>query len=128
LPAIAGSAARLSKDADLEFHVIAKLCHELRQAQRHAFLLAQKHAVSKLAMFLQLQEHVQSANGIPPSEIYLPMNRSDIADYVSMSLAAVSRGFRSLEARGVIEYRDRRHVRVVDRKALEWLAGNSGDG
>jgi CRP/FNR family transcriptional regulator len=75
----------LFKDADLELHVIAKLCHELRQAQRHAFLLAQKHALSKLAMFLQLQEHVQSANGIPSSEIYLPMNRSDIADYVSMS-------------------------------------------
>jgi CRP/FNR family transcriptional regulator len=116
----------LFKDVDLEFHVIAKLCHELRQAQRHALLLAQKHAVSKLAMFLQLQEHVQSANGTPSSEIYFPMNRSDIAEYVSMSLAAVSRGFRSLEARGIIEYRDRRHVRIVDRKALEALAGNSG--
>ena len=101
---------RLFKDADLEFHVIAKLCHEFRQAQRHALLLAQRHALSKLAMFLQLQEHVQSADQ-PPSEIHLPMDRSDIADYVGMSLAAVSRGFRSLVTRGVIEYRDRRHLK-----------------
>jgi len=116
---------RLSKDAELEFHVITKLCHELREAQRHAVLLAQKHALSKLAMFLQLQEHIQSTNGAL-SEIYLPMNRSDIADYVSMSLAAVSRGFRTLVSRGVINYRDRRHVTIIDREVFDKLAKNSG--
>jgi len=36
--------SRLSKDASLEFHVICKLCQELRQAQRHAFLLARRRA------------------------------------------------------------------------------------
>ena len=50
---------RLSKDASLEFHVICKLCHELRQTQRHAFLLAQRQALSKIAMFLQLLEQLQ---------------------------------------------------------------------
>ena len=48
--------SRLSKDAELEFHVICKLCQELRQAQRHTFLLSEKRAVTKLAMFLQLIE------------------------------------------------------------------------
>lgn len=116
---------RLSKDAELDFHVIAKLCHELREAQRHAVLLAQKHAVARLAMFLQLQEHIQSTNGTPP-EIYLPMDRSDVADYVGMSLAAVSRGFRALVSRGVVKYRDRRHLKIIDRKAFHALAINSG--
>jgi CRP/FNR family transcriptional regulator, anaerobic regulatory protein len=115
---------RLSKDAALDFHLIAKLCHGLREAQRHALLLAQRHASSKLAMFLQLQEHVQSANGKLP-EIYLSMDRSDIADYVGMSLAAVSRGFRDLAARGVIKIRDRRHVKIIDRKAFDKLAGDT---
>jgi CRP/FNR family transcriptional regulator len=112
----------LSKDADLEFHVIAKLCHELRQAQRHALLLAQRHALPKLAMFLQLQEHLQRNGKQPVTEIYLPMDRKDIADYVGMSLAAVSRGFRDMAARRVISNRDRRHIKIVDRKALEKLA------
>jgi CRP-like cAMP-binding protein len=112
---------RLSKDPHLDFHVIAKLCQELREAQRHALLLAQKHASSKLAMFLQLLEHIQSPTGAA-MEIYLPMNRSDIADYVGMSLAAVSRGFRALAEEGVIKCRDRRHVRIVDRRAFERLA------
>lgn len=112
----------LSKDAALEFHVIAKLCHELRQAQRHALLLAQRHALTKLAMFLQLQEHLQTTVDQRPTEIYLPMGRQDIADFVGMSLAAVSRGFRDLAARRVIRIRDRRHIKVVDRKAFEKIA------
>ena len=66
---------QFSKDAELEFHVIAKLCHGLREAQRHALLLAQKYAAAKLAMFLQLQEHVQTDGGGRPAEIYLPMDR-----------------------------------------------------
>lgn len=115
---------QLSKDAELDFHIIAKLCHGLREAQRHAMLLAQRHASSKLAMFLQLQEHIQSANGALP-EIYLPMDRSDIADYVGMSLAAVSRGFHDLAARRVIKIRDRRHVKIIDRAAFEKLAAET---
>ncbi len=112
----------LSKDAELEFHVIAKLCHELRQAQRHALLLAQRHALTKLAMFLQLQEHLQTTGETPIAEIYLPMDRKDIAEFVGMSLAAVSRGFRDLVEGGVIRIRERRHVKIVDRGALEKLA------
>ncbi len=115
---------QFTKDAALEFHVIVKLCHGLREAQRHALLLAQRYALSKLAMFLQLQEHVQAVDGAP-SEIYLPMDRSDIADYVGMSLAAVSRGFRDLAARRVIRIRDRRHMKILDRKAFDKLAGDA---
>jgi CRP/FNR family transcriptional regulator, anaerobic regulatory protein len=113
----------LSKDAGLEFHVIAKLCHELRQAQRHALLLAQRHALPKLAMFLQLQEHLQTNGKQPMTEIYLPMDRKDVAEFVGMSLAAVSRGFHDLAKRRVIRMRDRRHMKIIDRKALEKLAG-----
>ena len=51
--------SRLAADAALEFHVIAKLCHELRQAQRHAFLLANKRTLPKVTMFLQMLEQLQ---------------------------------------------------------------------
>lgn len=115
---------RLSKDAALELHVIAKLCHELRQAQHHALLLAQRHASSKLAMFLQMQENLQFYRGEPTAEINLAMGRSDIAEYVGMSLAAVSRGFRSLATHRIIRNKDRRHVKILDRKAFEKLAAD----
>jgi CRP-like cAMP-binding protein len=114
---------QLSEDAELEFQMIVKLFHGLREAQRHAVLLAQKHAISKVAIFLRLQEHIQSARGFPP-EIYLPMDRSDVAAYVGMSLAAVSRGFHTLKTRGVIKYGDRHHVKIIDRKAFDMLTRN----
>jgi CRP/FNR family transcriptional regulator len=113
---------RLVKDADLEFHVIAKLCHELRQAQRHAFLLAQRRGVPKIAMFLQFLEQLQTAKKEPASDIYLPMDRSTISEYVGMSLPAVSRAFRRLTADGIIEFRNRKHVKIVNRLAFEKLA------
>ena len=116
--------SRLSKHAELEFHVICKLCQELRQAQRHAFLLSQKSAVTKLAMFLQMIEQLQIARGEQTAEIYLAMNRSDIGKYIGTTLAAVSRAFRSLNTRGVIKVRNRRHVRITNRSAFEKIAGD----
>ena len=52
---------RLSKDAILEYHIICKLCQDLRYSQRHAFLVAQRHADSKIATFLQMLEQLQVA-------------------------------------------------------------------
>jgi CRP-like cAMP-binding protein len=118
---------QFSIDAALEFHVIAKLCHELRQAQRHAFVLASKRTLSKLTLFLQMLEHLQAARDEPTNEIYLPMDRSDIAEYVGTSLSAVSRAFRALATGGILKIRNRRHVKIVDRSAFEALTRDVHD-
>jgi CRP/FNR family transcriptional regulator len=119
--------SRLAADAGLEFHVIAKLCHELRQTQRHAFMLASRRAVSKLTMFLQMLEQLQTVNGGSTNEIYVPMDRSDIAEYIGTTLAAVSRAFGTLTARGILRSRDRRHVKVIGRSAFDKLAGGANE-
>jgi CRP-like cAMP-binding protein len=121
---VAALRRQFSTDAALEFHVIAKLCHELRQAQRHAFVLASKHTVAKLTLFLQVLAQLQFARGEPLNEIYLPMSRSDIADYVGVSLAALSRAFRTLTTRGVLQVRNRQHVKILDQWAFEKLASD----
>ena len=119
--------SRLSKDAMLEFHVICNLCQELRQAQRHAFLLSQRRAITKLAMFLQLIEQLQIARGEATLEIHLRMDRSDIGEYIGITLPAVSRAFRSLAEQGIIKLRNRGHVRIVDRRAFEEIVGGPVD-
>jgi CRP-like cAMP-binding protein len=116
--------SRFTKDAELEFRFICKLSQELRQAQRHAFLLSQRSAVTKLAMFLQLFEEFQIGKGESAAEIYLPMVRSDIAEYIGITLAAASRAFRTLTTRGIIGVRDRHHVRITDRSGFEKIAGD----
>lgn len=112
---------KMAQTPVLEFNFVEKLCHTLRQAQDHALILAERHGLPKLAMFLQMQERLQSCRGESTGEIYLPMARTDIAKYVGMSLGALSRGFHALAARGIISNRDRRHVKIVDRAALEGL-------
>jgi CRP/FNR family transcriptional regulator, anaerobic regulatory protein len=70
-------------------------------------------------MFLQFLEQLQGARGEKTAEIYLPMSRSDIGEYIGTTLAAVSRAFRTLTARGIIKVRDRRHVKIVDRNTFD---------
>ena len=115
----------LQQDPGLEFHVFCKACNELRQTQRHAFLLSKHRALTKVALFLQMLENHQAANGEGTGEVYLPMRRSDIADYVGMSLEAVSRSFRALASRGVVTFRDRRYVQIISRAQLEMVASES---
>jgi CRP/FNR family transcriptional regulator len=93
-------------------------------AQRHAFLLSSRRTSSKLAMFLQMLEQLEGARGDATGEIYLPMDRTDIAEYTGMSLAALSRAFRTLTTRGILQCRNRRHVRIADRERFDALAAN----
>jgi CRP-like cAMP-binding protein len=52
------------------------------------------------------------------------MARSDIADYVGFSLAAVSRSFRTLAARRLISFRDRRQLLIADPDGFASLSHN----
>jgi CRP-like cAMP-binding protein len=113
--------SRLRSDAALQFHVICKLCQELRQAQHHSFLLSRREAVAKIAMFLQLIEELQVDRGEPANEIYLPMNRTEMGQFAGLSLAAIGRTFRKLTSDGVIKFRDRQHVGITDRAAFNRL-------
>jgi hypothetical protein len=69
-------------------------------------------------------EQLENARGEATAEIYIPMHRSDVADYVGMSLPAVSRTFATLAKRGVITIRDRRHVTIADRAAFESIVAS----
>jgi len=117
---------RLSNDALLEYHVICKLCEELRQTQRHAFLLGERRADARIATFLQMLEELQAANRGAAGAIDIPMDRSNIAEYVGLSLATVSRTFAGLVRRKVIAIRDRRHIEVTDRAAFDRIIAGGG--
>ena len=113
----------LRKNADLDVGVIIKLCEELREAQHHAVLLAQKKAVSRLARFLELQEHLQFLSD--GRTIFLPMKRSEIGDYLGLTPAAVSRAFRTLVLKKIISDQDLHHVKIVNRNALYRIADST---
>jgi CRP/FNR family transcriptional regulator len=99
---------------------------ELAATQEQLVLLGRKHAEEKLVSFLLLLGQAQVRRGEPIEPIVLPMNRSDIADYLGLTIETVSRTFTSLRKRGLIALDDTTHVRVLDRAALEDMAAGLG--
>jgi CRP-like cAMP-binding protein len=67
---------------------------------------------------------LELAKGEAVNEIYLPMSRSEIAEYVGASLAAISRAFRALTTRGVLQVRNRQHVKIIDQRAFDKLTND----
>ena len=116
---------RLLRDPSVEFHILCKLCHELRESQRHSLLLSTHRAVPKIARFLLMLDTNQAARGETTEEVYLPMTRSEIGNYTGMSPEAVSRSFRNLARQEVISIRHQRYVRIINRLQLERAASQS---
>lgn len=112
----------LRRDADLQFQFLCKVTHELREAQRRTILVSRRDAPGRLAMFLRkLGKHLQP-NAEDPEVIALPMSRSEIAEYLALSLETVSRASVTLERRGLVAFEGRRSVRILDSARLGKLA------
>jgi CRP-like cAMP-binding protein len=113
--------AALRHDPDLQAQVLIKVTHELRESQRRAIIIGRRDAAGRFAMFLAMLEahpSFTSGSGI----IRIAMSRSDIADYLGLSLEALSRATSRLTREGIIAFEDRHTVRVLDPKALARLA------
>lgn len=114
--------ALLRINADLALDLLRKFRHRMQQQHRHLLLLGRNDALGRVAMFIAMLERLERVGkGARPPRLYLPMSRSDIADFVGLSLEAVSRAFTALEAQGVVTFRAKRHFQVTDRAALQAL-------
>ncbi len=110
---VAELAVLLKHDADLAYSFLAKVTHELREAQRRALLINRPDAAGRLAMFLVwMGERVERTAGMPL--VPLPMTRSDIAAFLGLTLESVSRTARALERDGLVKFEGRHFVRIVD--------------
>jgi len=117
---VATLADALRGDADLAFQFLCKVTHELRGALRHTVLVTRRDALGRVTMFLRLLE--QNSPPGKDSRIEVPMSRLDAANYLGLSLEAVSRALSELERSGIIAFEGRRSVRVLDRARFEKIA------
>lgn len=102
--------------------LLALSIEELAAAQEQLLLLGRKTAEERLVSFLILLAQNQVRRGLASDPVTLPMTRSDIADYLGLTIETVSRTFSSLRKKGLIELEDTTHVHLVDRDKLEDLA------
>ena len=108
------------REPAIEMQFLCKVVHVLREAQHHAIIIGRRDAVGRLAMLLRLLQKQSLQSG--RRDIPLPMSRSDIANYLGLSLEAVSRASRRLELQGMVEFVGRHEVRILDRQRFEALA------
>lgn len=89
----------------------------LAKAREHALILGRKAASDRVAAFLLLMsERFPRADAID-----LPMSRSDIADYLGLTIETVSRAFTEMERQHAIDLPSSRHVVMRSRSALVQL-------
>jgi CRP-like cAMP-binding protein len=116
-------AAVLRRDAELEFHFLCKVTHELREAHRRSIIIGRRSATGRIAMFLSMLETNNAADQTG-EVIALPMSRSDIANYVGLSPEAMSRATGQLTKQGILKFDGPHAVRVIDRHRFRGLASD----
>ena len=96
---------------------------ELTAAQEQMLLLGRKSAREKVLTFLLMRAQQQDDPDDAESAVLdLPMSRSDIADYLGLTIETVSRTFTTLKEEGLIDLPSAQHVVLPDLEAVETAA------
>lgn len=86
----------------LEAALLDRANHELAAAQNQMLLLGRKTAAERLATFLLDLPALDPSRGTAAGQVRLPMTRSEIADYLGLTIETVSRVLTRLKTSGVI--------------------------
>lgn len=102
-------------------HVLTKSA--LRHARETQMILGRLTPAEKVASFLLFMSKRAAEHGMPESPIHLPMNRTDIADYLGLTVETVSRTFTKLKTQGLIHLPGPHSAGIADRAGLVAIAG-----
>ncbi len=102
--------------------VLTVTSQELRVAQDQMLLLGRKTAAERVASFLLLMVDQQGGD-----DISVPMGRTDIADYLGLTVETVCRTLTQLKRRKLIELPMHGRIVIRDREELEALAAGGTD-
>jgi len=111
----------------LERRLLEFASNELVAAQEQMLLLGRKTARERVASFLLMQEERRAPCGDGTGRAHLPMTRTDIADYLGLTIETVSRTLSQLKRDQIIQALSLGEIRFVDRDRLEALAAGETD-
>jgi len=116
------SRARLTRLMDdfprLERRLLAEASTELVAAQNRMLLLGRKTARERVATFLIERQEQCGDDAV----IALPMTRTDIGDYLGLTIETVSRTLSALRKAGLVVDEGTRAVRILSGARLERIA------
>ena len=111
-----------TNDPTLGFMLYEALARELAATRDLMLTTGHRTAAERLAGFLAAFSRRNERNGKDATILQLPMSRSDIGDFLGLTIETVSRTFTKFKAMGLIELRQGNEVKIIDRVALEKLA------
>ncbi|MGE4482141.1 Crp/Fnr family transcriptional regulator [Acidocella sp.] len=112
----------------LERKLLDVAMHELVLNQQQMLLLGRKTALERIASFLlswaQRQEVCGTGGGLPSANVrlVLPLSRTDLADYLGLTIETVSRSLSNLKKDGLIEIPSIHEIVLLRPKMLENIA------
>lgn len=118
--------AMLEDNRPLEQRLMKETLRELDEAREWMVTLGRKSAAERVASFLYLIAlHVHPGLDHVSAEIEydLPLTRSDMADFLGLSIETVSRQLTVLRRMEIVVIRNKRHVTVPDTERLRLRAG-----
>ncbi len=118
-----------SEHPKLEHKLLERTLGELDRTRKWMLLLSRKTAQEKVATFLLemsdrlLETGCEGPSSGPLRKFDLPFSRQQVADVLGLTIETVSRQMTTLKREGVIDLPTRRTVEILDRTALEDMAG-----
>lgn len=102
--------------------LLSMLATELDETRDQLLSLGRKSALEKVATFLLRISRRNRREGRDEALLHLPMKRSEIADYLGLTIETVSRNITKLRTTGIIKLESKSEVRITDIQLLEDLA------
>jgi CRP/FNR family transcriptional regulator, anaerobic regulatory protein len=112
--------------AETMARLMGRLSGRIRESEEAFIVLGHKSADERMAWFLMDISRRQTRLGLSPSEISLPMTRTDIGSYLMLAVETVSRVLTRLQGNGIIQVR-RNQVRIKSLDKLARLAESSAN-
>ncbi len=113
------------KIPSLQRHFFQLMSREITQDQQVISLLSKSSAEERIAALLLSISNRNSRRHLSASAFRLPMSRTDIGNYLGLTIETVSRIFSRLQQQGVIDA-DKKEVKILDMEGLHKIA-NGGD-
>lgn len=112
-----------TKIPNLQRRFFQLMSKEIAEEQQLITMLSQNNAEERLAALLLSIAVRHQHRGLSSREFYLPMSRSDIGNYLGLTIETVSRIFTRLHKSGVIDL-DKKYVKINDIDALRSTSFN----
>ena len=113
-----------SEAPDLEHRLHQQSLRELGEARDWMLMLGRKSAAERVASFLHfiaLHINPEGSGDDGPQQFEIPLKRSDIADFLGLTIETVSRQITKLRQAGVIKIVNNRTVEIPDLARLRAL-------